>query len=62
LRISLFIGAASRQLNRPLDICVGEPLRYSQLQAMAGDRDALMDALRAHVYSLSSRLPGSNDR
>ncbi|MDF1750767.1 MAG: 1-acyl-sn-glycerol-3-phosphate acyltransferase [Alphaproteobacteria bacterium] len=62
LRISLFIGAASRQINRPLDICVGEPLRYEDLQAMARDRDGLMDALRTHVYSLSNRLTGSNDR
>jgi len=61
LRISMIVGAVNRQLNRPLDICVGEPLRYAELEAMAGDRDQLMDMLRAHVYSLSDRL-GSNDR
>lgn len=61
LRISMIVGAVNRQLNRPLDICVGEPLRYDILQGMGQDRDSLMDALRNHVYGLA-RLFGSNDR
>lgn len=61
LRISMIVGAVNRQLNRPLDICVGEPLPYDILQGMGQDRDSLMDALRNHVYGLA-RLFGSNDR
>lgn len=62
LRISLIVGAINRQMNRPLDICIGAPLRFHELEAMGGDRDALMDALRSHVYGLSRHLPRSNDR
>lgn len=61
LRISMIVGAVNGQLNRPLDICIGAPLRYNQLNAMGQDRDELMDALRAHVYGLD-RLRGINDR
>lgn len=61
LRISMIVTAVNRQLNRPLDICVGEPLRYETLSRMGTDRDSLMDALRAHVYGLA-QLQGSNDR
>lgn len=61
LRISMIVGAVTRQLNRPLDICIGAPLRYEQLISMGEDRDTLMDALRTHVYGLEV-LQGCNDR
>jgi len=61
LRISMMVGSAKDRMNQPLDICVGEPLRYEQLTAMGEDRDTLMDAIRTHVYSLSG-LYSSNDR
>ncbi|NMM44610.1 glycerol acyltransferase [Rhodospirillaceae bacterium KN72] len=60
LRISMIVGAAKRHMNRPIDICIGDPIRYDELEALAGNRDALMDVLRAKVYGLSSTM-GSND-
>lgn len=60
LRISMIVGAARKRLNRPLDVCVGEPIRFEELEGAAGDRDVLMEVLRSRVYDLS-RIFGSND-
>jgi putative hemolysin len=59
LRIAMFVGAVKRHINRPLNIVAGEPLRYAVLEERAGDREALLDYLRAHVYGLADQLPRS---
>lgn len=57
LRIAMFVGAARRHINKPLDIVVGDPLRYTDLEARVGDREALLDYLRAQVYGLADHMP-----
>lgn len=60
LRASMIVGTVSRQLNQPLDICIGEPLRYPELAQIAGHRDRLMEDLRQRVYDLARLLPRNN--
>lgn len=65
LRVSLMVGSVRKHVNRPLDICIGEPIRFNQLADVIDDRDATIDYLRDHVQGLVSHLPRylrSNDR
>lgn len=65
LRVSLMVGSVRKHVNRPLDICVGDPIRFEALADIIDDRDATIDHLRETVQGLASCLPPylrSNDR
>ena len=65
LRVSLMVGSVRKHVNRPMDVCVGDPIRYEQLSGMIDDRDATIDYLKDHVQGLVEHLPRylrSNDR
>lgn len=51
LRLSLVIREVNNKRGRPLPVCVGDALPYSELSSYK-DRRALMDYLRTKVYAL----------
>lgn len=55
LRMGFLIREFRKRVDTPVQIVVGNPIDRGQIDALKGDRKALMDFLRMHTYALSPK-------
>jgi putative hemolysin len=53
LRLGLLINEFKRRVDEPVRVVIGAPVPSSEIDALRGDPNALMDHLRARTYGLS---------